>query len=262
MSRPNSVARLIQRAQQAYERGDIGELERRCEQIIKAEPLNSDATRILGQIKLQRGQHQGALRLLEIAARVTSPASPAMPLIRLDLGKALLLAGRQQEAIQNYDKAVELAPKLFVAWYNRGNALADLGRHEEAIASYQEALTLDPYHIEANFNLGYALMKIDRDMAISAFERVLALDPTHSDGRFARCMSELLVIYDDEAEITKRRIAYSAELNKLTSDTQGLKSSAALPFYLPYQGHNDHELQSKLGDLMCRLTARVTPSPN
>src|SRR5215468_4330920 len=259
MPRPNYTSRLVQRAQEAFRRGNFDELERRCEQILKAEPRNPDATRLLGQIKLQRGDHQKALRLLEIAASVTPPASPAMADVLLSLGKAQLYAGRHDEAIKNYDKAVELAPKLFTTWYNRGNALVDVGRHEEAIASYRRALALDPKHIEANYNLGHALIKINRDMAIAAFERVLALDPAHSDARFARCMSEIRVIYDDEAEITNCRAAYSAQLNNLTANTEGLETPTLPPFYLAYQGRNDRELQGRLGNLICRLMAKFNP---
>jgi protein O-GlcNAc transferase len=99
-------------------------------------------------------------------------------------------------------------------------------------------------------------------MAIAAFEKVLALHPIHSDARFARCMAELRLIYDDEAEITRCRTAYSAQLDNLIANTKGLKVPEGLPFYLAYQGYNDRDLQGRLGDLMCQLMARSNPPPD
>ena len=38
-------------------------------------------------------------------------------------------------AIASFDKALEIKPDSYEAWYNRGNALGNLGRLKEAIAS-------------------------------------------------------------------------------------------------------------------------------
>ncbi len=57
-------------------------------------------------------------------------------------GNAKLALGRHQEAIMDYDKAIELNPQFAIAYYTRGDAKSDLGRHEEAITDYDKAKTL------------------------------------------------------------------------------------------------------------------------
>ena len=43
---------------------------------------------------------------------------------------------RHEEAIECYDKAIELNPKYEKAWYNKGVNLERLERHAEAITCY------------------------------------------------------------------------------------------------------------------------------
>ena len=52
--------------------------------------------------------------------------------------------GKLEEAILNYDKAIELKPNYAVAYNNRGVAKQELGRHEEAILDLDKAIELEP----------------------------------------------------------------------------------------------------------------------
>ena len=61
------------------------------------------------------------------------------------LGKS----GKYQEAIEHFDKAIELDPNYVDAWYNKGVVLDNLGEHEEAIECYDKALELDPNNADA-----------------------------------------------------------------------------------------------------------------
>tara|TARA_B100000586_G_C19801355_1_gene298256 strand:- start:38 stop:490 length:453 start_codon:yes stop_codon:yes gene_type:complete len=57
----------------------------------------------------------------------------------INKGKALYELGRPEEAIECFDKAIELDPKKASAWYNKGTALTNLGRPEEAIECFDKA---------------------------------------------------------------------------------------------------------------------------
>jgi tetratricopeptide (TPR) repeat protein len=57
-------------------------------------------------------------------------------------GTALFSQGKYNEAIQAYDKAIELNPNLVLAWYNKGNAFKALGRISEADAAFAKAKEL------------------------------------------------------------------------------------------------------------------------
>ncbi len=63
-----------------------------------------------------------------------------------------------EEAIIEYTKVTELAPKCRWSWNNRGNSLRNLRRYEEAIADYKKALELTQNQLwQAWENLGWAL---------------------------------------------------------------------------------------------------------
>jgi tetratricopeptide (TPR) repeat protein len=50
--------------------------------------------------------------------------------------------GRNEKAIEAYDKALGIKPDDADAWYNKGNALFYLGRKDKAISAYENALTI------------------------------------------------------------------------------------------------------------------------
>ena len=48
------------------------------------------------------------------------------------------------EAIQAYDKAIQLDPKFARAWYYKGSSLSNLDRYDKAMEAYDKAIELDP----------------------------------------------------------------------------------------------------------------------
>ena len=51
-----------------------------------------------------------------------------------------------EEAIQDFDRLIELVPDDAHAYYGRGMARMELGQYPEAIADLDEAIRLDPQH--------------------------------------------------------------------------------------------------------------------
>ena len=60
----------------------------------------------------------------------------------INLGNAYYFDFKVEEAIKAYDKAIEINPDDYKAWYNKGVALNKLGRHEEAINAVNKATEL------------------------------------------------------------------------------------------------------------------------
>jgi superkiller protein 3 len=82
------------------------------------------------------------------------------------------------EALNNFDKVLELKPDFEITWANRGFALYYLGRYEEAIESCNKALEFKYDDYVAWSNKGFALMKLDRyEEAIVSFDRVIEIKP-------------------------------------------------------------------------------------
>lgn len=74
-----------------------------------------------------------------------------------NLGIALVLQGRREEAIHNFERALEIKPDDSEAHNNSGVALASQGKMEEAIHQFERALELKADNSEARTNLGRAL---------------------------------------------------------------------------------------------------------
>ena len=54
--------------------------------------------------------------------------------------------GKYEEAIQCYDKALQLNPDDPITWSEKGLSLHYLGRNNEAIQCYDQALKLNPIY--------------------------------------------------------------------------------------------------------------------
>jgi len=93
-------------------------------------------------------------------------------------GFSLGTLGKYQEAIECYDRAIEINPRYAEAWSNKGNALSGLGRHEEAIECYDRALGIDPRLAEAWYNKGVTLSGLGKYQdAIVCYDRALEINP-------------------------------------------------------------------------------------
>ena len=52
------------------------------------------------------------------------------------------------DALEFYDKVLELDSGYFNAWYGRGMVLGELGRYQDALDSYDKALELDSENVD------------------------------------------------------------------------------------------------------------------
>jgi tetratricopeptide (TPR) repeat protein len=102
------------------------------------------------------------------------------PSLFVNLGRALAVEGRTDEAMAQYSEALRLEPGNPEAHNNLGIALAGQGRIDEAIAQSSEAVRLEPHNPEAHNSLGIALAAQGRiDEAIAQFSEALRLEPDY-----------------------------------------------------------------------------------
>jgi protein O-mannosyl-transferase len=95
-----------------------------------------------------------------------------------DLGTYLSSQGQLPEAMDCFQKSLQINPDSADTLYNFGNALTRLGRLDEAMNNYRRALAIDPDRADALANLGFALSaKKQFTDAVSCFEQALKLDP-------------------------------------------------------------------------------------
>src|SRR6059036_1448516 len=87
---------------------------------------------------------------------------PDEPSAHTNLGVALIQQGKLADAIEHFRQAVRIYPDDALAHTNWGSALIDLGKPSEAIEHYSKALRITPGLAEAQNGLGQALAQEQR----------------------------------------------------------------------------------------------------
>jgi tetratricopeptide (TPR) repeat protein len=97
-----------------------------------------------------------------------------------NIGFAFFQLGKYEEALEYYDKALEIDSE-YVSGYNlKGVVLDRLKRYNEALTCYNRALELDQNYIHAWHNKGLTLAKLDRkEQALESFDNALKIDNTY-----------------------------------------------------------------------------------
>ena len=81
----------------------------------------------------------------------------------LRYGDEMMFRGQFDEAVQQYEKALEIQADSAKAWHSKANALEALGKYEDALTCYDEALKCDEGDAECWFNKGVTLKKLGRN---------------------------------------------------------------------------------------------------
>ncbi|HUI06350.1 MAG TPA: tetratricopeptide repeat protein [Verrucomicrobiae bacterium] len=143
-------------------------------------PDSAVANEMLAQALLNQNRIGEALACAQRAVR----SEPSAETHR-NLGIVLTRAGRVQEAIEEFDRSLQLKPDLADAHHNLALALMGLGRTTEAIGQWEQALRINPNFADAHCNLGIALQRAGRmGEAIGHYEQALRIDPDYAEARF------------------------------------------------------------------------------
>lgn len=122
----------------------------------------------------QLGYWQNSVKLFARAVQITRNNSTA----HYNLGQALSMRERHQEALPHYQEAVRIKPEYPEALNNLGFTLALLGRLPEGTNYYEKALRLDPRLASAHVNYGFGLLTLERPRdALKHFEAALENGP-------------------------------------------------------------------------------------
>jgi tetratricopeptide (TPR) repeat protein len=97
-----------------------------------------------------------------------------------NMGEVLLAKGKQDDAVIEFRKALEINPRYEKAYYNLGTILTGRGEKEEAITLYRKALEIWPAYVGARVNLGATLFeKGEKAEAIAQYRIALQINPTY-----------------------------------------------------------------------------------
>jgi tetratricopeptide (TPR) repeat protein len=183
--------------------------------------------------------------------------SPEVASAHLHLGDSLRREGRLEEALAAYRRGGEEAQ----ARHGMGLALAALGRPGEALEAFEEAARLDPKMREAHYNAGQILNKLgleslqrgDRTRALAIFRRAAAAAP--GDAGIQVNLGNLLLL---EGKLREAKERFEAAL---AVDPSHAMARNNLGLALLREGRPDEarlhlEYASRHGDETVRASAR------
>lgn len=99
-----------------------------------------------------------------------------------NLGRALAEAGRTREALEHYDRALQIRPAFADILMNRGNLRFEVGRKQAGVADLRLACQLNPGSARSHYNLAIVLAaSFDDAGADGALQQAVTLDPANQD---------------------------------------------------------------------------------
>jgi TolB-like protein/DNA-binding winged helix-turn-helix (wHTH) protein/tetratricopeptide (TPR) repeat protein len=144
-------------------------------EVVRQDPSHIDATRILGHLLSQQGRHREADEAMA-RARALDPLDPLSHALSAQVS---FQARRFETALEHADRAIALAPGLWIGHMQRAQALEALGRHHEAGETLERTELLSGRNSKAVALRAYVMARNGQhDAARAVLEGLLALRQT------------------------------------------------------------------------------------
>jgi tetratricopeptide (TPR) repeat protein len=174
----NPPQKLLSRLLEHYQSGRLGDAEILALSITRDFPNDNFSWMILAAVFKAIGRNTEALNANQTAVELSPQDAEA----HSNLGVTLQELGRLNEAEVSLRQAIVLRPNYPEAHNNLGNALKEQGRLDEAEASYRQAIVLNPGYANAHSNLGATLQELSRlDEAEASYIQAIALRPNYAE---------------------------------------------------------------------------------
>jgi Tfp pilus assembly protein PilF len=122
-----------------------------------------------------------------------------------NLGMALTRAGKFEEAIPQFEKALELNPQYYFVHANLANALMKAGRIDASLPQYQLALGAYPESAELHNSFGSALESQGHlELASREFARAIELNPNLAEAHNNLGLTYLSANQNDKAPLAEQ----------------------------------------------------------
>jgi predicted Zn-dependent protease len=136
-----------------------------------------------GQDLLAEGKNQQAINAFEKAINM----APKQAVFHADLGLAYLKAGNQQKARANLNKALEYYPELFQSRFHSGYQYVATNKWNLALGEFNKANDLIPGQPAVRYHQGLCFEKKgNRNQAVAHYRQVVQMDPQGNYGKQAR----------------------------------------------------------------------------
>ena len=131
-----------------------------------------------GAAALMRGQYDKAVAAYDEALTAPEIADFIKASIYSDRGVAKWRMNQTKDAIEDFNKSIQLSAENAIVYNNRGNALMDLGHPDEAVKDFDRAIALSASYGAAYNNRGNAHVALGQyDAAFQDFRKAVELMP-------------------------------------------------------------------------------------
>lgn len=217
--RADPARQRIAQAAEHHRAGRLEEAEAIYRDILRRDPRNLEALRLLALIAMATEHYGQAEQLLKRAVeiapdflaawmdlsraqleRLNLPAahasieraaelSPHSANVQIHVANVLARSGRHDQAIETYRRAIALKPGMPAGFLGLGNTLKTVGRQAEAIEAYRQATVLRPESSEAWWSLSNLKTFRFEDGEIATMERQLELPALSNEARVQFCFA-------------------------------------------------------------------------
>ena len=178
--------------------GRIDEAERIYRRVLRKNPDNVDALRLLALLALRVDRQDDAESLLQRAIEI----APDFLLALLDLGRLLKEQDRYEEALGCFDRVIALEPTQPQAHFLRAATLARASFTRESIDAYRRCLAVRPGHVGALLGLGHVLKAMgDYDAAVASYLACMREAPDFGETYWS--LANLKTYRFDEATVSE-----------------------------------------------------------
>ncbi len=186
---------------------------------LRSNPLSIVAHNNLGRALAGQGQPDQALAQFQRAVEI----QPNYVHARYNLGNLLMQQGRLKEAEQQLRIVVDQQPAMAQAHSDLGNCLLRQGKAAQAERQYHEALRIDPLYADVHYNLAMALHQQGRlEDAESEYKRAIDLDPANASAH-----NNLGVLLESQGKVVAALAQYRRALEIEPGNADALRNLRA-----------------------------------
>ena len=202
-----------------YQNGQFNDSENLALSLSKQFPNHPFSWKILGALFGQAGREIEALNANQLAVQL----APQDASVYNNLANTLRGMGRLKDAEANYRKAIAIKPEFAEAYNNLGTTMAEMGRLEDAETNYRHATVLKSDFAEAYFNLG--VMFFEANEYKKAIEQFKSTDFGKSKSYLLRCL-----YLEDEKSLFFNQLDYLTNQGEITALIGSLGCRSALKY--------------------------------
>lgn len=158
-----------------------------AETLMKEFPNSQESIVLMGNV---RGRHGNTAEAIEYWNKALQ-LNPKLANVHNNIGWVAMGKGQYEEAIIHWQRALEVNPSIAGVHKNVALALMALGRHDEVMAELEKEIRISPQSSMSYFLLGQEyLQKKEYDKAKRNYEKAVSLQPNHTNayyGLFTVC---------------------------------------------------------------------------